>query len=182
MVKYRKIILPSGHTASVAGGNFTPSLLQRRSGAKLSNAPVEEKSPTVFNLVPKWFRYLKQCWGALIAKSWSSLVVGDEGPSGKLLCLCETLKNYAAQHGIIPCCWPIQLFISFYWRAPWFTCSASAISISAIISFDLSAASRLSLLMMSISLERSSNDNFLLSIGLLAFPVPVNGWCCDWWE
>ena len=96
MVKYRKIILPSGHTASVAGGNFTPSLVQRRSGAKLSNAPVEEKYPTVFNLVPKWFRYLKQCWGAWIAKSWSSLVVGDEGPSGKLLCLCETLKNYAA--------------------------------------------------------------------------------------
>ena len=32
-------------------------------------------------------------------KTWSSLVVGDEGcigPSGKLLCSCETRKHYAA--------------------------------------------------------------------------------------
>lgn len=38
-------------------------------------------------------------------------------------------------------------------------------SISAIISFDLSAASRLNLLMMSISLDRNSYDNFRLSRG-----------------
>lgn len=43
--------------------------------------------------------------------------------------------------------------------------SVSPSSISAIISFDLSAASRLNLLMMSISLDRNSYDNFRLSRG-----------------
>lgn len=61
--------------------------------------------------------------------------------------------------------------------------SASAI-ISAINSFDLSAASRLNLLMMSISLDRSSNDSFRLSSGLFAFPFPVDvsGGCWCWCE
>ena len=34
-----------------------------------------------------------------MAEPWSSLVVGDEGcidPSGKLLCLCQTPQNNAA--------------------------------------------------------------------------------------
>ena len=36
---------------------------------------------------------------AQLAQPWSSLVVGDEGPigpSGKLLCLCQSPKNYGA--------------------------------------------------------------------------------------
>ena len=59
------------------------------------------------------------------SRSWRSLVVGGEGcigPSRKLLCLCQTPKNYAAHawHYLIRV-WLLcqfQLFISFYKRAP----------------------------------------------------------------
>ena len=59
------------------------------------------------------YHYILSMWAefALLGGSWSSLVVEDEGWIGlskKLLCLCQTPKNYATHAWHIPYlfdCW-----------------------------------------------------------------------------